>query len=67
MKYRVLITKTLDVPKNLYHDLLDSEEEAIKVSEEKLIGLDGDVAVVSQVAHGETKVIRTLERARKAS
>lgn len=67
MKYRVLITKTLEVPKNMFHAVLDSEEEAVKLSKEKLLELDGDVAVVTRVAHGETKVVHTFEKARKAS
>ncbi|HWP83522.1 MAG TPA: hypothetical protein VNN76_12820 [Bacteroidota bacterium] len=66
MKYRVLITKTLDVPKNMLHLLFDSEQEAIKAAKEKLIELDGDVAVVSRVAYGDTRVIHRFEKARKA-
>lgn len=66
VKYRVLITKTLDVPKNMLHLLFDSEQEAIKAAKEKLIELDGDVAVVSRVAYGDTRVIHRFEKARKA-
>ncbi len=67
MKYRVLITKTLDVPKNLLHIVVDSESEAKKVAQEKLIELDGDVAVVSRLSHGETSVVHRFEKARKAN
>jgi hypothetical protein len=65
MKYRVLITKTLDVPKNLLHLLFDSEEEAVKAAKEKLVELDGDVAVVSRLAYGDTRVIHRFEKGRK--
>lgn len=64
MNYRVLITKTLDVPKNLFHAVLESEDEAIRIGKEKLVELDGDVAIVTRVAHGETKVIHTFEKAK---
>lgn len=66
MTYRVLVTKTLDVPKNLYHAITKSEDEAKKIAQEKLIELDGDVAIVSRLSHGMTTVLHTFERARKA-
>lgn len=64
MTYRVLITKTLDVPKNLYHEVVKTEEEAKTVAQAKLLELDGDVAIVSSVAHGETKVLHRFETVR---
>jgi hypothetical protein len=64
VKYRVLITRTLDVPKNLVHLVFDSEDEAKKAAQEKLIELNGDVAIVSRVAHGETRVICRFEKTR---
>ena len=66
MTYRVLITKTLDVPKNLYHGLADSEEDAKKIAKEKLMELDGDVAIISIQEHGVTKVLHTFEKVKKA-
>ena len=66
VKYRVLITKTLDIPKNLLHLLFDSEEDAVQAAKEKLVELDGDVAVVSRLADGETRVIQRFEKVRKA-
>ncbi len=66
MTYRILITKTLDVPKNMFHAISESEEEAKRVAQEKLIELDGDVAIVSRVSRGMTTVLHTFERARKA-
>jgi hypothetical protein len=60
--YRVLITKTLDIPKNLLHLQFDSEEDAVQAAKEKLVELDGDVAVVSRLAHGETRVIQRFEK-----
>lgn len=64
--YRVLVTRTLDVPTNLYHAILESEEEAKKVAQEKLTELDGDVAVVSMLKHGVTRVLHTFEKIGKA-
>jgi hypothetical protein len=66
MHYRILITKTLDVPKNMYHALVTSEEEAVTQAQEKLIELDGDVAIVSRLAQGETRVVHRFEKTRKA-
>jgi len=67
MTYRILITKTLDVPKNLFHGTAQSEEEAKKMAQEKLVECDGDVAVISVLSHGLTKVIHTFERVRKTA
>lgn len=64
VKYRVLITKILDVPKNLLHLTFDSEEEATKAAQQKLVELDGDVAIVSRLAYGQTKVIHRFEKVR---
>ena len=64
MTYRVLITKTLDVPKNLYHEVAKTEDEAKKIAQQKLLELDGDVAIVSSVSHGETKVLHRFETVR---
>ncbi len=66
MKYRILVTKTLDIPKNIYHQLLDDEQKAIEVAKKKLIELDGDVAIVAKLVAGETKVIERFEAVRKA-
>lgn len=65
-QYRILITKTLDVPKNMFTALYESEEEAIRVAKDKLAELNGDVAVVMQLIAGTTKVIHTFEKVRKA-
>ncbi|GJQ20444.1 MAG: hypothetical protein HBSIN02_07990 [Bacteroidia bacterium] len=66
MTYRVLVTKTLDVPKNLFHGVAGTEEEAKTLAQEKLVELDGDVAVVSIQKHGVVKVLHTFERIKKA-
>lgn len=66
-KYRILITKTLEIPKNMLTALYDSEEEAVKAAKDKLAELDGDVAIVTELLAGEAKVIHTFEKARKAS
>ena len=65
MKYRILVTKTLDVPKNLFTDVYDSENEAVKEAKEKLAQLDGDVAIVAKLVAGNQKVIHTFEKVRK--
>ena len=65
MTYRILVTKTLEVPKNVYHGVADAEDEAKRIAQEKLVELDGDVAVVSAVDYGVTKVLHTFERVRK--
>ncbi|MCI0706923.1 MAG: hypothetical protein L0Y80_05480 [Ignavibacteriae bacterium] len=65
-KYRILITKTLEVPKNVLTALYDSEQEAVKAAEAKLAELDGDVAIVMEVLAGASKVIQTFEKVRKA-
>jgi len=65
MKYRILITKTLDVPKNLFNALYGTEQEALKAAQEKLAELDGDVAVVMELRAGMTRVIQRFEAVRK--
>jgi len=65
MKYRILITKTLDVPKNLFNAVYDSENEALKAAQEKLAALGGDVAVVMEVRAGMARVIQRFEAVRK--
>lgn len=66
MTYRVLVTQTLDVPRNLFHAIASTEEEAKRIAQQKLIELNGDVAVVSEVKYGTTSVLHTFERVRKA-
>ena len=65
MTYRILITKTLDVPKNIFHGTAVTEDEAKRIAQEKLVELDGDVAIISLLSHGMTKVLHTFERVRK--
>ncbi len=65
MKYRILVTKTLDVPKNLFQAQYESEEEALKEAQAKLGELSGDVAVVMEVSAGITRVIQRYEAVRK--
>lgn len=67
MTYRILITKTLDVPKNLFHGTAETEEQAKKLAQDKLVELDGDVAIISLLNHGLTKVLHTFERVRKTA
>ena len=67
MKFRILITKTLDVPKNLFNALYDSEAEAMKAAEMKLAELDGDVAIVMELRAGTAKVVQRFEAVRKTA
>ncbi|HEX9829809.1 MAG TPA: hypothetical protein VGB10_06320 [Bacteroidota bacterium] len=65
-QYRILITKTLEVPKNVLTAVFDSQAEAVKAAEEKLAELDGDVAIVMELLAGNSRVIQTFEKVRKA-
>jgi hypothetical protein len=67
MSYRILITKTLDIPKNIHQDMLETEEEAVKAAKERLVEYDGDVAVVMQLIAGSTKVIHRFEQVRSGT
>jgi len=66
MNYRILITKTLDVPKNVYYGIAGSEDAAKELAKAKLAELDADVAVISIQQHGLTKVLHTFEKVKKA-
>jgi hypothetical protein len=66
MKYRILITKTLDVPNNLFNALYETEAEALKAAQDKLVELDGDVAVIMELRAGMTRVVQRFETVRKA-
>jgi hypothetical protein len=65
MKYRILITKTLDVPKNMLNALYDTEQEALNAAREKLAELNGDVAIVMELRAGMARVIQRFEAVRK--
>jgi hypothetical protein len=65
MKYRILITKTLDVPKNLFNSLYTTEEEAMNAAQQKLLELDGDVAVVMELRAGSARIVQRFESIRK--
>ncbi|HTP12260.1 MAG TPA: hypothetical protein VMM37_01480 [Bacteroidota bacterium] len=67
MKYRILITKTLDVPKNVFNGMYDNEAEALKAAREKLAELNGDVAVVMELRAGVTRVVQRYEAVRKTA
>jgi hypothetical protein len=67
MKYRILITKTLDVPKNIFNAMYNSEEEATNAAQAKLAELNGDVAVVMELRAGVARVIQRFEAVRKTA
>jgi hypothetical protein len=66
VKYRILITKTLDVPKNMFNALYDSEKDALSAAQAKLVQLDGDVAIVMELRAGMARVIQRFEAVRKS-
>jgi hypothetical protein len=65
MTYRILLTKTLDVPKNVLHGMYETEELAMEAAKAKLMELDADVAVVMRVTAGMTRVIQRFEKVSK--
>ena len=65
MKYRILITKTHDVPNNMFNGVYDTEGEARKAAQEKLAELNGDVAVVMELREGVTRVIQRYVTVRR--
>ncbi len=67
MSYRILITKTLDVPLNLHHDMFETEEQAIDAAKERLLSMGGDVAIVMKLFGGASKVLHRFEKVGAAS
>ena len=67
MHFRVLITRTTDIPQNLLHAMYPTEETAVKAARQKLVELDADVAVVMEQRAGYTRVLHRFEQVRKAS
>ncbi|MFQ5799651.1 MAG: hypothetical protein ACE5H0_13300 [Bacteroidota bacterium] len=61
-KYRTLVVRFLDVPKKLYLNTFDDEQQAVEEAKKKLVELNGDAAVVSLVQNGETRVIHRFDR-----
>lgn len=61
-KYRALVVRFLDVPKNLYLKTFEDEQQAVEEAKKKLLELDADAAVVSLVQNGITKVIHRFDR-----
>ena len=68
MTYRVSIYKYLDVPKAVAHKTVrGSEEEAVSRAKEMLLKSDADVVVIAVLDAGETRVIQSFEKVKKAS
>ena len=67
MSYRILITKTLDIPNNLHQDMFETEDEAVQAAKERLVSYAGDVAIVMELIAGSTKVIHRFEQVRSGS
>ena len=64
IKFRVLVVKYKDVPKNLYRGVFFTEAEAVKDAQEKLQEFAGDAAVVTKVDGTTTEVIQRFEWAK---
>ncbi len=61
--YRALVVQFLEVPKNLYLETFDEEQQAVEQAKKKLLELNGDAAIVSLVENGETRVIHRFDKA----
>ncbi|MEK7818900.1 MAG: hypothetical protein AAB255_03795 [Bacteroidota bacterium] len=66
MAFHVIVTKFLDVPKNIFVETYDSEDIAISIAKEKVIALDASYAVVVKVENGISKVAHRFEPIKKA-
>ncbi len=64
IKYRVLVVKYKDVPKNLYTQVFESNDEAVKDAQEKLRQLEGDAAIVTKLEGTTQEVIQRFEWAK---
>ena len=64
LKYRVLVVKYKDVPKNLYSKVFHSEEEAVQDAKNKLQQLHGDAVIVTKVEGTTTELIHRFESAK---
>ena len=64
IKYRVLVVKYKDVPKNLYTQVFESNDEAVKDAQERLRQLEGDAAIVTKLEGTTQEVIQRFEWAK---
>jgi hypothetical protein len=64
LKYRVLVVKYKDVPKNLYTRVFPTEDAAIAEAKSKLQELKGDAAIVTKVEGTTTELIHRFEWAK---
>jgi len=61
LKFRVLVVKYKDIPKNLYTRVFYTEDDAVKDAQTKLKELEGDAAIVSKVEGTKTEVLHRFE------
>ena len=61
IKYRVLVVKYKDVPKNLYTKVFAEEDKAVVDAKSKLQELRGDAAIVTKVEGTTTELIHRFE------
>jgi hypothetical protein len=61
IKFRVLVVKYKDVPKNLYTRVFCSEDEAIADAQRELQRLEGDAAIVTKLEGTSQAVIHRFE------
>jgi hypothetical protein len=64
IKFRVLIVKYKDVPKNLCTQVFDDEEAAIADAQKELRRLKGDAAIVTKLEGTSQQVIHRFEWAK---
>jgi hypothetical protein len=63
-RFRVLVVKYKDVPKNLYTQVFDSNDEAVREAQERLRQLGGDAAIVTKLEGTTQEVIQRFEWAK---
>jgi hypothetical protein len=63
-RFRVLVVKYKDVPKNLYTQVFDSNDEAVKDAQERLRQLEGDAAIVTKLEGTTQEVVQRFEWAK---
>jgi hypothetical protein len=63
-KFRVLIVKYKDVPKNLYTQVFEDEEAAIADAQKELQRLEGDAAIVTKLEGTSQQVVHRFEWAK---
>jgi hypothetical protein len=61
IKFRVLVVKYKDVPKNLHTQVFEDEEAAIADAQKELQRLEGDAAIVTKLEGTSQQVVHRFE------